>query len=468
MHPRDFLKLAGATLLGLTQSTLADNEDASSDSTKKQILIIGAGLAGLAAARELKSLGHDVIIVEARDRIGGRIWTSNRWSDLPADFGATWIHGVTDNPLTEIADRISARRLTTSYNRSVTYGTEGKPLTESEESIRNSLRKKIFRAVKAAQAAERDRSIREAVRPLIKEIDELQNAEEHHEHRTAKASRNLLNFILSGEIEQEYAGSAEKLSAHWYDSAEEFDGGDVLFADGFHVVTQHLAAELNIELQQVVKEIHWDESRVSVITQKRTFTADHVIVTLPLGVLQAGKVRFVPELLSEKLQAVSRIGMGILNKCYLRFEKAFWPDDVDWLEYVPAKHGEWTEWVSFLRTAGVPVLLGFNAADRGQEIEAWSDQQIVDSAMQTLKTIFGPRIPDPVDHQLTRWAADPYALGSYSYNPFGTSPGARKTLAAPLSQKVFFAGEATEARYFGTAHGACLSGIRAAREITSL
>lgn len=465
MHLRDFLKLAGATLIGLTKSTFALNEDASSDSKKKQIVIIGAGLAGLAAVRELKSRGHDVIIVEARDRIGGRIWTSERWDDLPADFGATWIHGVTDNPLTEIADQISARRLTTSYDRSVTYSTGGRSLTESEESIRRSLRKKIFRTLKAAQAEEHDRSVREAVRPLMIEIEALQNEAIDHKNDAAQVSLNLLNFILSGEIEQEYAGSAEKLSAHWYDSAEEFDGGDVLFAGGFHVVTQHLATELAIELQQVVKEIHWNNSRVSVITQKRTFTADHVIVTLPLGVLQAGKVQFVPELPPEKLQAVSRIGMGVLNKCYLRFEKAFWPDDVDWLEYIPEKHGEWTEWVSFLRTAQVPVLLGFNAADRGQEIEAWTDQQIVDSALQTLKTIFGPGIPAPVDYQLTRWAADPFSHGSYSYNPVGTSPETRKALAAPLARKVFFAGEATEVRYFGTAHGAWLSGIRAAREI---
>jgi monoamine oxidase len=214
MHPRDFLKLAGATLIGLTQSTFAKDEGASSDSTKKQILIIGAGLTGLAAARELKSLRHDVIIFEARDRIGGRIWTSKRWDDLPADFGATWIHGVTDNPLTEIADQTSAKRLTTSYNRSVTYGTEGKPLTESDESIRKSLRKRIFRVLKAAQAEEPDRSIREAVRPLMKEIEQQKNAAVQQKEAAAKVTLNLLNFILSGEIEQEYAGSAEKLSAH--------------------------------------------------------------------------------------------------------------------------------------------------------------------------------------------------------------------------------------------------------------
>jgi monoamine oxidase len=157
-----------------------------------------------------------------------------------------------------------------------------------------------------------------------------------------------------------------------------------------------------------------------------------------------------------------------LNKCYLRFEEAFWPADVDWLEYISANHGEWAEWVSFQRVANQPILLGFNAADQGRQIEDWSDQAIVSSAMETLKTIFGVDIPDPMDAQITRWASDPFALGSYSYNALGSTPQDREILAAPVGQRLFFAGEATEPDYFGTTHGAYLSGLRAAEEILSL
>lgn len=113
-----------------------------------------------------------------------------------------------------------------------------------------------------------------------------------------------------------------------------------------------------IELGQVVKEIQWQRSPVRVITQKTEFIADHIVVTLPLGVLQANSVRFSPELPRSKQDAIAKLGMGVLNKCYLRFT------DVDWLEYIPAKHGEWTEWVSFKPAANIPVLLRFNAADR--------------------------------------------------------------------------------------------------------
>jgi len=275
----------------------------------------------------------------------------------------------------------------------------------------------------------------------------------------------FINFILNSEIEQEYSGSAESLSAHWYDSGKEFGGDDALFVLGYEVITKFLASDLSIELEQVVQEIQWGRSPIRVITHKAEFLADQVVVTLPLGVLQADSVRFVPELPRNKRQAIARLGMGVLNKCYLRFPEVFWPADVDWLEHIPAEPGVWTEWVSFQRVAKQPILLGFNAADRGRAIEAWPDRQIVASAMATLRTIYGAGIPEPTDYQITRWATDPYSLGSYSYNPVGSTPVMRKNLAAPLKGRVFFAGEATEQDYFSTAHGAYLSGLRAAREV---
>ncbi|MFO0921379.1 MAG: FAD-dependent oxidoreductase [Pirellulales bacterium] len=114
------------------------------------------------------------------------------------------------------------------------------------------------------------------------------------------------------------------------------------------------------------------------------------------------------------------------------------------------------------------MLLGFNAADQGKAIEASSDATIVASAMKTLRTMFGKDVPDPIDTQITRWASDPFALGSYSFNAVGSTPKMRNQLAAPLGNSLFFAGEATERDYFGTAHGAYLSGLRAAKEILAL
>lgn len=116
--------------------------------------------------------------------------------------------------------------------------------------------------------------------------------------------------------------------------------------------------------------------------------------------------------------------MGVLNKCYLQFETAFWDHDVDWIEYVPSSSnfGHWTQWVSFQQAANQPILLGFNSGKRGEAIESLSDQEIVESAMTTLKTIYGENIPDPISHQITRWKSDPYSQGSYSYNRVDATP----------------------------------------------
>ena len=453
MYRRNFLKIGGLALMVSVHSACGED---SVTSNQKRIVVIGAGLSGLAAAQELHRQGHSVLVVEARKRIGGRIWTSTQWTDMPLDFGATWIHGPQGNPLTDLADQINATRLTTSYDRAVIYNTSGKPLSEAEEARMSDLRAQVFRALEQAQDGDTDASIRQVITPLINQFDE------------ASQDYRFINFILNGAIEHEYSGSVERLSAHWYDSDREFEGDDVLFARGFQVIPELLAQGLQIELGQVVKEIQWQRSPVRVITQKTEFSADHVVVTLPLGVLQANTVRFSPELPRSKQDAIAKLGMGVLNKCYLRFVDVFWDADVDWLEYIPARHGEWTEWVSFKQAANLPVLLGFNAADWGRAIETWSNEQIVASAMQTLRTIYGVSIPEPIDYQITRWATDPFSLGSYSYNRVGAVPKMRQELAAPLEKSVFFAGEASHQDYFGTAHGAYLSGLRAAQEILNL
>lgn len=453
MHRRKLLKLMALALVGCTGGGYAQKKGQIPSS---RILVIGAGLAGLAAAWELHRQGYEVQVIEARDRVGGRIWTSTAWPDIPLDLGASWIHGVHGNPLSELADEIGAERVITRYESAITYNTNGQPLTAAQADRLDRLRTRLYQTLGRAREQDEDISIRQAIAPLAQPFE------------PSSLEYRLINFILSSELEHQYAGSAASLSAHWYDSDEEFDGDDALFPEGFRTVTDFLARELRIELGQPVLEIRWGRSPVEVITPQSTLIADHVVVTLPLGVLKAQRVQFFPALPSEKRAAIAQLGMGVLNKCYLRFASAFWPDDVDWLEYIPATHGAWTGWVSFQPAVERPILLGFNAAEQGWAMEQWSDRQIVASAMDTLKTIFGAGIPQPVDYQITRWATDPFALGAYSYYAVGSTPRMRQALAAPLEKRLFFAGEATHPDFFGTAHGAYLSGLRAAAAILAI
>lgn len=458
MHKRTFLKMMSAVLLGAMTGGVGacSQPKPAASAAKKRILVIGAGLAGLAAASALQKQGHDLVIVEARDRIGGRLWTSTQWADAPVDLGASWIHGMEGNPLTPLAQQIDAELIVSSYDLAITYAASGQPLSARAEARLEQLQTRVDEALAEAQDATADQTV-EAVVAAAFAQDNLSSEDQQ-----------LLNFILSSSIEQEFAGSIGELSAQWYDDAAAFAGDDAFFADGYRLLVEYLSQGLEIKLSEVVQEIDWADVQVRVRTDKAEHLADHVIVTLPLGVLKAGKVQFTPALPSAHQNAIEQLGMGVLNKCYLRFAQAFWPTDIDWLEYVSPQPGQWTEWVSLQRTHNLPVLLGFNAADQGRAIEAWTDAEIVASAMQTLRTVFGNTIPEPLDYQITRWASDPYALGSYSFNAVSYAPALRAELAQPLEQKVFFAGEATESQHFSSAHGAYLSGLRAAQEILAL
>lgn len=423
----------------------------------ERVLVIGAGMAGLAAARELRRAGRQVIVLEARQRIGGRIHTHAAWGNARVDLGATWIHGDADaNPVAVLARSIGARLATTSYDSAESFDTDGTPLDAAGQASLERLRTQMERVLEAFQrAGGRDLSVRDAVRGGM-----------GYATRSA-LERQRIDFLVNTTIEHEYTGEASRLSALWHDDMTEYGGGDALFLDGYGVLTEMLAAGLDIRLGQVVTRIAYGAGGVTVTTTRGSFTAQRVVVTLPLGVLQSGAVSFSPPLPATKQTAIARLGMGSYNKCYLLFPRAFWNTGVDWIEHIPdsARIGQWSQWVSFARPTGRPILLGFNAAAFGREIESWTDAEIVADAMETLRILHGDDIPAPTDWAITRWTSDPYARGSYSCNVVGSTPAMRTQLAASVAGRLYFAGEATERKNFATVHGAYLSGLRAAGEV---
>ena len=453
MDRRQFALLSKSLFAGSAMTSGGRALAVEGEPTRGRVIVIGAGLAGLAAARSLKVHGYEVLVLEGRDRIGGRIHTSTQWEDLPLDLGASWIHETRGNPLTALAAEAKATLLETSYDSSIAYDTDGSELSASDEALLDELREQVEAILERAQDGPADQTLREALASLV--------------GTDAPAStRRLVRFIISSEIETEYAGSAGELSAYWYDNMGGYAGPDKLFAAGFRVIVDHLAQGLDIRTGKVVTGIDWSESLVRVATAGgEDFDALKVLVTLPLGVLKTGQPVFTPPLPVSKQEAIAKLGMGLLNKCYLRFDSVFWDEDVDWIEYIPDTHGEWTEWVSFKRAADKPVLLGFLAAEQAVAKESLTDEQIVSSAMTVLRTLYGDDIPEPIDYQITRWASDRFARGSYSFNAVHSTPAMRRSLAAPMKGRLFFAGEATEETYFATAHGAYRSGIRAAEEM---
>ena len=193
-------------------------------------------------------------------------------------------------------------------------------------------------------------------------------------------------------------------------------------------------------------------------TGQRVIECDRVIVTVPLGLLKAGTIDFDPPLATEKRRAIQRLGFGLLDKVVLRFAEPFWPEDTDVIGIAGADQPV-SNLVNGLKFTGEPLLVGVRGGANALAREADSDDRTVADIVRTLAC------PDPVAVTVTRWAADPYSRGSYSFLAVGSEPEDMRVLAAPAGERVGFAGEATHDEFFATVHGAYLSGVREARRI---
>lgn len=421
-----------------------------------EVLVLGAGMAGLAAARALARAGRRVRVLEARARIGGRVFTSAAWPDFPIDLGASWIHGHRGNPLTALAADAGARTIATDVDNAAAWWADGRPLSDREWARQAALGEVFESAIVEAQDAAHDRPLVEVLRAVSARVARSED------------DRALLAQWANSTVEQEYAGALARLSTFWFDGAEAYPGEDRLFPAGYGALPKHLAAGLDVRLDTPVTRIAWRRDPIEIHTPHGVHTARQLVVALPLGVLQSGDVAFDPPLSPSRREALHEgLAMGLLNKVALRFERAFWPAERDWLQVVDAAPGEFAEWVSLQRATGRPALFGFNAAGAAERIEGLDDAATVALAMRRLRGVFGRGVPTPVAAQVSRWKADPWARGSYSCVPVGSTPTQRRALGEPLDDRVVFAGEHCHPTHPATVQGAYLSGLEAARRLAA-
>jgi len=431
--------LAAATLLpGCSNDDEPEGDSPPGDAPKERIMVIGAGMSGLAAARRLADAGMDVTVLEARDRIGGRTWT-NTSLGVPIDLGGAWIHGPEKNPLTALADEVGAKRVETDFDRPVVYQ-DGREL--GSDVVADTL-KRWQEITKALAPLSEQAGADESVATGLSEVADMNDP--------------LIQWAVASEIVGEYAADPDELSLKWLGNEGEFGGGDFILPGGYTQLTEHLARGLTIKLSTEVNKVTHSDSGVRLETTKGGFDADRVIVTIPLGVLKAGTIVFDPALSDEKQAAIERLGFGLLDKVVLKFDQPFWPD----ADVIGLVGGE--QPVSMLINgetfADAPLLVGLRGGREAREREALDDQDAVGQVVAALNA------PNPTGSLVTRWAEDPYARGSYSFIAVGSSPDDMETLGEPVGERLLFAGEATNPEFFATVHGAYLSGVREAERI---
>lgn len=418
------------------------------------VIVVGAGAAGLAAAQRLKQAGRRVLVLEARQRVGGRVHTSREWPELPVDMGASWIQGSAGNPMTAMAERFGARTVATDEESAMVVDADGRRLSERRlEAIYDGYEEVLEKAAAAAEDWDRDGTLADAVAEALEDLD------------LSVADRQALDWALDFAVSLEYAAAPKDLSAWYWDDDEGLGGENLLLPEGYGKLLERVAADLDIRLGQPVTRIEHGAGGVTVSGPGGVYRADQAVVTLPLGVLKAGAVAFDPPLPEGHRQAIGRLGMGVLSKLWLRFDRVRWGEQAHWLGALGPRPGEWTAFVNLAPQTGQPLILAFNAGDFGRRAEAMDEARAVADCMASLRRILGPDLPDPVAWQRSSWSADPWARGSYSYRPPGASAKDHALLATPASARLLLAGEHCHARYPATVHGAWLSGVAAAERI---
>ena len=431
------------------------------------VIIVGAGMAGLAAAHELGRAGLSVLILEARDRIGGRLFTLHPPGHAdPVELGAEFIHGKPR----EIWDPLEkAKAGITEVDGDNWCVSDGRlspcDFFEDVDSILNRM----------------DDSV-----PDESFLSFLERCfADPKTQRQRQAIRRSIGYVSGFN-----AADPRLVGVHWLvqgSRAEEKIQGDRVFRpqNGYGAlleIFQQQNSEYGIKFLTgvVVDQLNWRTAHVTIQAhssqESLTFEASHVLVTLPLSVLKAGAVKFTPQLPQTKFHAMNKLEMGKVIRVVLRFRQRFWQEikpagtrnNLSKLAFLLSED-EWfpTWWTSMPEKT--PIMTGWAPFRSAELLSGQTETFVIERSLETLSSLLGPS-PRELESILERvyfhdWQTDPFSMGAYSYGKVG-SDGSQQVLAAPLENTLFFAGEATDTcGHNGTIHGAIASGYRAAQEI---
>ncbi|KAJ1200991.1 hypothetical protein NDU88_004809 [Pleurodeles waltl] len=439
----------------------------------KSVIVIGAGPSGLAAARQLQNFGVKVMILEAKDRVGGRVWDDHSLNGVTVGKGAQIVNGCINNPITLMCEQLGVpmRRLRDRCD----LIQEGGRITDPTLDKRMDFH---FNAILDVVAEWRKDKTQDQDVPLGEKIQEIYKTFiQESGIQFSELEEKVLQFHLSN-LEYACGSNLYQVSARSWDHNEffaQFAGDHTLLTAGYSAIMHKLAEGLDIRLQCPVRTVDYSGELGRVTTADGTiWTAQKVLVTVPLALLQKGVIRFNPPLPEKKVKAINSLGAGVIEKVALQFSHRFWDGKIqgaDFFGHIPPssnKRGLFGVFYDMDPQCKQAVLMTVVTGDAVNFIKDMDDKQVIQECMIVLRQLFKEQeVPDPTKYFVTRWSKDPWAQMAYSFVKTGGSGEAYDILAEDVQGKIFFAGEATNRHFPQTVTGAYLSGVREASKIAA-
>ena len=402
------------------------------------VVIIGAGAAGLGAAKQAARRGLSFVVLEAGHRIGGRAYTEEFAPGVPFDLGCHWLHSASINPFTRIADELGfAYDRTHAWTRRMHW--KGRWATAAEEAERERFIDACYESVHAAGKAGRDVAMADVTdrgSPFTSFFD------------------YLASLLSSADVDQ-----VSVLDSFNYNDTEE----NWPVRDGYGAMVARWGADVPVTLNAPVDRLAWGGAAVQAVTPKGTVRARAAIVAVSTGVLGNDVIRFDPALPALKRAAWESLPLGNHNRIGIALDgDPFGPEAPSAIVHADADHEPMHIQI---RPFGLPYVVGVTGGRFGAWLERAGTDAAVDHLVGRLARMFGSNIARHKGRAIvTAWGGDPLTFGSYSAATPGTG-WRRAELARPVEGRVFFAGEAASTEFFATCHGAMLTGMRAADEV---
>uniref|UniRef100_A0A8D8W156 Spermine oxidase n=2 Tax=Cacopsylla melanoneura TaxID=428564 RepID=A0A8D8W156_9HEMI len=501
------LSIITVSAVGIHSVRCADSQN------KTKLIIIGAGPSGLAAATKLITDGVDeFIILEAENRIGGRVYNLPYEGDTFIDMGAQWVHGQEGNPVYQMAkEHQLVKEECPTFSGVLCFNSSREPV---DKELASKLLKTMFDVVESQDE--------NSVRDMSNYNGSLGDFVLERVRTQLNNNASLSHLLSSPRFEElvEYFGKYENSvdgSDSWFQTSakglaqyESLKGCNNVewkkggYGNVFKLLMKQLPGQTQIDLSnkillnKEVTKINWTDPNVVLVecADGTSYTGDKVLITVSLGVLKTKPDLFVPQLPSWKTNAIENVFFGTLDKIFLRFPHKWWPAGVGeftGLNFVWTKHDEETlfkevggvddrPWVIditgfYTNTEDPLTLLGWISGPSARYMETLTDTQVGIDTMKLLRHFFSnSSIPEPTRVVKSTWNSNPHFKGSYSSRSLKTERAntSQSELAKPVINTrgdrvaLMFAGEATNPTHYGTVHGAVETGWREADRIVNL